>query len=118
LWQQIHRINAVCPLETGRRPAHIRCMGRNIAIVVGAGLIALSILVTHHWELIPSGTNGLAATIRLNRWTGSIDVCGIDAKSDRRSGTAAGVELRCIPECPPNALDDRFHETCIMEPMV
>ena len=73
-------------------------MGRNIAIIAGAGLIALAILVTNHWELIPSGTNGLGATIRLNRWTGAIDVCGIDSKSERRSATAAGLELRCIPE--------------------
>jgi hypothetical protein len=78
--------------------AHIRWMGQNIAIVAAGALIALAIMVTHHWELVPSGTNGLGATIRLNRWTGAIDVCGIDSKSDRRSGTAAGLELRCTPE--------------------
>ena len=48
-------------------------MGQNIAVVVGAGLIAMAIMVTNHWAIIPGGQNSIAATIRLNRWTGSIE---------------------------------------------
>jgi hypothetical protein len=69
-------------------------MGRNIAIVVGAVLIALAVLVTNHWTIIPGGANSIAATIRLNRWTGSIDVCSLNAKSPAGSNPA-GIQLTC-----------------------
>jgi hypothetical protein len=69
-------------------------MGQIIAIVVGAGLIALAILVTNHWTVIPGGPNSIAATIRLNRWTGSIDVCSLNAKSATGSNPS-GLQLTC-----------------------
>ena len=69
-------------------------MGQSIAIVVGAGLIALAIMVTNHWAIIPGGANSIAATIRLNRWTGSIDVCSLSAKSATGSN-ASGLQLTC-----------------------
>jgi hypothetical protein len=69
-------------------------MGQNIAIVVGAGLIALAIMVTNHWAIIPGGANSIAATIRLDRWTGSIDVCSLNAKSVTGSN-ASGIQLTC-----------------------
>jgi hypothetical protein len=69
-------------------------MARNIAIVIGAGLITLAIMVTNHWEIIPGGTNGIAATIRLNRWTSSIDVCALNVKSVTGSNTS-GIQLTC-----------------------
>jgi hypothetical protein len=81
-------------LAPGRFRAHIREMGRNVAIVVGAGLIALAIMVTNHWAIIPGGSNSIAATIRLNRWTGSIDVCSLNAKSVTGSN-ASGLQLTC-----------------------
>jgi hypothetical protein len=84
-------------LENRRRGAHIRRMGRNIAIIAGAALIALAILVTNHWE-IHTGSNGMAATIRLNRWTGDIDVCALDTTVKTAGATAAGLQLRCISE--------------------
>ena len=69
-------------------------MGRNIAIVIGAALIAGAILITNHWMIIPGGSNSIAATVRLNRWTGSIDVCSLNAKSVTGS-TASGIQLTC-----------------------
>jgi hypothetical protein len=81
-------------LEKGRAGAHIRRMAQSIAIVIGAGLIALAILVTNHWAIMPGGSNSIAATIRLNRWTGAIDVCSISAKSPSGSNTA-GLQLTC-----------------------
>jgi hypothetical protein len=69
-------------------------MGQSIALVVGAGLIALTIMVTNHWTIIPGGSNSIAATIRLNRWTGSIDVCSLNAKSPTGSN-ASGLQLTC-----------------------
>jgi hypothetical protein len=69
-------------------------MGQTFAIVAGSGLIALAILVTNHWAIIPGGPNSIAATIRLNRWTGTIDVCSINAKSPT-GANAAGLQLTC-----------------------
>jgi hypothetical protein len=69
-------------------------MGQIIAIVVGAGLIAGAILITNHWAIMPGGANSIAATVRLNRWTGSIDVCSINAKSPTGSNPA-GLQLTC-----------------------
>ena len=86
-------------LENGRFAAHIREMGRNITIVVGAGLIALAIMVTNHWEIIPGGANSIAATIRLNRWTGSIDICSLNPASATGS-TASGIQLTCEVQAP------------------
>ena len=86
-------------LENGLAGAHILRMGQSIATIVGAGLIALAIMVTNHWEIIPGGANSIAATIRLNRWTGSIDVCALDAKSVTGSN-ASGIQLTCEVQAP------------------
>jgi hypothetical protein len=75
-------------------------MGQNIAVVAGAGLIAMAIMVTNHWAIIPGGQNSIAATIRLNRWTGSIDVCSLDAKSVSGSN-ASGLQLTCEVQKAP-----------------
>jgi hypothetical protein len=83
-----------CMLEKGPSGAHSRRMGQGVATIVGAGLIALAILVTNHWEIIPGGPNSIAATIRLNRRTGAIDVCSISAKSTTGSN-ASGLQLTC-----------------------
>ena len=83
-----------CTLEKGLSGAHSRRMGQGVATIVGAGLIALAILVTNHWEIIPGGPNSIAATIRLNRWTGAIDVCSISAKSTTGSN-ASSLQLTC-----------------------
>jgi hypothetical protein len=44
-----------------------------IAAAVIGGLIALSIMLTNHWTLIPG-------PILLNRWTGVVVACERDAK--------------------------------------
>jgi hypothetical protein len=72
-------------------------MGQVGGIIIGAALIALAIMVTNHWQLLPNGTNGLAATIRLNRWTGAIDVCALNKNSPTGSN-AAGLLLTCTPQ--------------------
>src|ERR1700738_1115708 len=57
-------------------------------------------IVKNHWEIIPGGQNSIAATIRLNRWTGSIDVCSLDAKSVSGSN-ASGLQLTCEVQKTP-----------------
>jgi hypothetical protein len=43
------------------------------AILLGAGIIALSILITFRWELAPNAR--IASAVRLDRWTGEIAWC-------------------------------------------
>jgi hypothetical protein len=86
--------------KKGGVEGHVRRMGQNIAVVVGAGLIAMAIMVTNHWATIPGGKNSIAATIRLNRWTGSIDVCSLNAKSVSGSN-ASGLQLTCEVQKSP-----------------
>jgi hypothetical protein len=80
-------------LEKDRLRAHILGMGRNIAIVVGAGLIALAIMVTNHWTL-NTPADGIAVGARLNRWTGTIDLCSIDPKTVT-GNSVAGAKVEC-----------------------
>jgi UDP-N-acetylmuramyl pentapeptide phosphotransferase/UDP-N-acetylglucosamine-1-phosphate transferase len=68
-------------------------MGQAISIAVGAILIAVAILLSNHWTVIAPQTGGLGI-VRLNRWTGTIDVCAIDEKSIK-GGTVAGAVLEC-----------------------
>jgi hypothetical protein len=68
-------------------------MGRNIAIVIGAALIAASILVTNHWSINTMST-ALTAAARLNRWTGEIELCSVDVKTISGSDVA-GAKLEC-----------------------
>ena len=53
-----------------------------VAAALIGGLIALSIALTNHWNLIPG-------PVLLNRWTGVVVACERDAKD----GT-----LRCPPQ--------------------
>jgi hypothetical protein len=77
-------------------------MGTPIAIIVGAVLIAVliaaALLVTNHWQL--QVANNTATALRLNRWTGEVEVCALDAKSLRPetgslAGALGGARLEC-----------------------
>ena len=69
-------------------------MGTRIAIIVGAALIAAAILLTNHWQMQPAG--GGTDALRLNRWTGTIDLCMLDPKSIKEGASSlAGVQLAC-----------------------
>jgi hypothetical protein len=68
-------------------------MERNIAIVVGAALIALAIMVTNHWT-INTPSDNLMAAARLNRWTGAIDLCAVDLNSIT-GGDLGGAKMDC-----------------------
>jgi hypothetical protein len=68
-------------------------MGTPAAVVIGAVLIAAALLLTTHYEVvIPAG--GSAPVVRLNRWTGEVDMCAMDAKS-ANGNSAAGSQLTC-----------------------
>ena len=68
-------------------------MGRTIAILTGGMLIAAAILVTNHWQIEPDQRT--ATVFRLNRWTGAVDMCALDAKSFASPNSLAGAKLAC-----------------------
>jgi hypothetical protein len=68
-------------------------MGTSISIIVGAIVIAAAILVTNHWEIV-STSGGLLVVDRLNRWTGSIEICAVDPNTIHGS-EVAGARLSC-----------------------
>ncbi len=56
-------------------------MGTNMAILVGAVLIAATIAVTNHWQIAASTGNFW----KLNRWTGEVTLCGRFELGQRQS---------------------------------
>jgi hypothetical protein len=48
-----------------------------VAAALIGGLIAISVALTNHWTLIPG-------PVLLNRWTGSIMACELDAQKRMR----------------------------------
>jgi hypothetical protein len=69
-----------------------------LAIGAAGALIAIAILITSHWQLLGRLSNG-ESVIRLNRWTGTIDICSIDPKSEAAAGAdKAGARLTCSQE--------------------
>jgi hypothetical protein len=75
-------------------------MNTNIAAALGAAtVIAAAILFTNHWEIIQgtssAGSAGVAVTMRLDRWTGSITLCEVDRISLGERTGFAGAQVVC-----------------------
>ena len=76
-------------------------MSTSVAVIVGALMIALAILVTNHWEVTPRTPQAITlqstapAVYRLNRWTGVIDMCEVDPSTMRNPNSFVGAELTC-----------------------
>jgi len=72
-------------------------MGRSVAaaIIAGAILIAAAILMTNHWHFAIS-SSGYGVALRLNRWTGTISICVVDAGS-AKDQFLTGAQLACDP---------------------
>lgn len=64
-----------------------------LAIVLGSALIAASILVTHHWEIVLASDEPVLVG-RLNRWTGSLELCVGDLSSVKELA-GRGVRMIC-----------------------
>jgi hypothetical protein len=65
------------------------------AIIAGAIVIALAILITNHWQFAIS-SSGYGVALRLNRWTGAISVCLVDPNS-AKDPNLTGAQLACDP---------------------
>jgi hypothetical protein len=61
-------------------------MNQQAAIIIAGGLIAAAIALTNHWTLYTAGGD-FTSFLRLNRWTGTVVVCG--------GGLKPGWELPC-----------------------
>jgi hypothetical protein len=60
--------------------------------ITGATIIAASIALTNHWQIIPLSNEVMA--MRLNKWTGSIQVCMID-RTTIKPNTLSGAIIKC-----------------------
>jgi hypothetical protein len=72
-------------------------MGTPIAIIVGAALVAAAICITGHWQMQTTNEGGISMVMRLNRWTGTIEICLLDSTTIPRD-TIAGTQLACKPK--------------------
>jgi hypothetical protein len=71
-------------------------MGNPTAIIVGSALIAGAILLTNHWQLLSTNSGSLeAGVVRLDRWTGTVTVCGVDRFAAIAAKTTVGTDLDC-----------------------
>jgi hypothetical protein len=68
----------------------------NAWATIAAGLIiGAAILLVGRWHAFAPQTGGLGI-VRLDRWTGEMDVCAIDPATLKGS-TVAGARLTCVP---------------------
>ena len=75
-------------------------MSTPVAVIVGALMIALAILMTNHWEVMPRPQaitlrSPPPTVYRLNRWTGFIDMCEVDTSTMSNPNSFVGAELTC-----------------------
>jgi hypothetical protein len=71
-------------------------MGTPLAILIGAILIAAAIVGTNRWQIAGGQMEGRFPTIyRLDRLTGAIQVCFIDADSLRFEKSLGGAKFTC-----------------------
>jgi hypothetical protein len=74
-------------------------MGTPASIIIGAVLIAaamlVAMLVANHWQLQAVDAS---TALRLNCWTGDVEICFLDNKSVPESGSLAGAKLECRPQ--------------------
>jgi len=69
-------------------------MTTGLNTIVAAAIIAASILISHHFDIVAQAGG---AAIRLNRWTGAVDVCTLEV-TPSASGDVRGSQLRCEPK--------------------
>jgi hypothetical protein len=51
-------------------------MKQSVAIIIAGGLIAAAIMFTNHWSLVVLHPDSPSDALRLNRWTGTVILCG------------------------------------------
>jgi len=58
-------------------------------------MIAGAILIAGHWEVVRT-SGELQGMVRLNRWTGSLEVCAVDMSTAKPGATTlVGAQLVC-----------------------
>jgi hypothetical protein len=89
-------VRRVATVTLGIAPVrgHIDGMGQSFAIVVAGAMIATSLLITNHWTLY-AGASDFTTAVRLNRWTGAIDICFLNTNSLAGAKTLEGARLEC-----------------------
>jgi hypothetical protein len=70
-------------------------MGISIAVLIGSAMIAAAILIALRWEVALGPAQ--PPVVRLDRWTGTVTVCNLDATAaDRAIMNHTAVNMDCI----------------------
>jgi hypothetical protein len=64
-----------------------------LSLIVAGALIAAAILIANRWEIAIS-PRGVATVVRLDRWTGRVNICDLDTATIKGS-TLSGATLTC-----------------------
>jgi hypothetical protein len=71
-------------------------MGTPVTIILGAILIAVAIAGTNRWQIVAGPQEGRFRTIfRMDRLTGRVQVCSIDADTLQFERSLAGAKFKC-----------------------
>jgi hypothetical protein len=71
-----------------------------LAIVAGAALVALAVLVVFRWQIAPSSAEGMHF-YRLDRWSGEIVHCFLIARSDALESVCYETSIREVRQARP-----------------
>jgi hypothetical protein len=78
----------------------VALMNNQVAVIVTGALIAGAIALTNHWAVvIDTSADGQGRTLRLNRWTGTIVLCG-PLGAEALAGGQPTWELPCPSPIP------------------
>jgi hypothetical protein len=72
-------------------------MGDGVGTILGGAMIAAAILVTHHFQISVTEHGGVGQALRLNRWTGTMEICVLDPATFNGKDLQ-GSELKCGPK--------------------
>jgi len=74
-------------------------MGRSLAILGGALIIAASILFVFRWQMALLGSDSPLVMVRLDRWTGNAVFCVARPSGEGATmvGKFAGAQFECLP---------------------
>ena len=64
------------------------------SIIAAGVLVAAAVLITNHWQITLLNPS-IPTVVRLDRWSGVIDVCVLDPASMRNPNSFVGADVNC-----------------------
>lgn len=66
-----------------------------LAVIAAGAAVAAAIAVTNRWEVVAAPPGAVFSTVRVDRWTGKMQICTISLQTGGESPLAAGNEFIC-----------------------